>query len=285
LKSKVQSLAIAIMLAIAPSCVWADTAAVKSACTAENSPTIKAIQDRGTLEWATGISLPTATKDADGNYIGVEPDNARELAQILGVKVEIKDYTYDLLPPTIATGTADIVGANLYITDTRRKVIDFSDPYNHEGSVFVVLASRTELNTIDDMNRPDIHVITGTGTGLVDLAAKFLNKAQQSTADISSIPEAQFIITKQADVTMVDTPRIPLMVKAAHGVPIKLIGKHGVVTGMPSRDDMIDPYDGGFGVKKGDAGFLNCLNAWVADLTETGRFQKRWDYWLEKLVH
>jgi len=276
----------AIALVLAPSCVWADTAAVKAACTADKSPTIKAIQARGTLLWATGLSLPTATKDADGNFIGVEPDNAKELADILGVKAEVKDYTYDLLPPSVATGTEDIVGANLYITDTRRKAIDFSDPYNHEGSVFVVLASRTDLNSIDDMNRPDIHVITGTGTGLVDLAAKFLNKAQQSTADISSIPEVQFIMTKQADVTMVDTPRIPLMVKAAHGTALKLIGKHGVIaSGIPTRDDMIDPYDIGFGVRKGDAGFLDCLNAWVKDLTETGRFQKRWDFWLAKLVH
>jgi ABC-type amino acid transport substrate-binding protein len=285
MKNALRSAVIATALAIAPSYGWADSAAVKSACVAEKSPTIKAIQNRGTLIWATGISLPTATKDSNGNFIGVEPDNAKELADILGVKLLIQAYTYDLLAPTVATGTADIVGANLYITDTRRKAIDFSDPYNHEGSVFVVLANRTDLNSIDDLNRPELRVITGTGTGLVDLAAKFLSKAQQSTADISSIPEVQFIMTKQADVTMVDTPRLPLMVKAAMGTPLKFIGKRGVVNGLPTREDMIDPYDVGFGVRKGDAGFLTCLNTWVKDLTETGRFQQRWDHWLTTLVH
>jgi polar amino acid transport system substrate-binding protein len=285
MNNAIRSAALTIAVIAAPSYVWADAAAVKSACVAEKSPTIKAIKDRGTLEWGTGISLPTATKDADGNFIGVEPDNAKELADILGVKPEVKAYTYDLLAPTVATGTADIVGANLYITDTRRKAIDFSDPYNHEGSVFVVLASRSDLNTISDLNRPEVKVITGTGTGLVDLAAKFLSNAQQSTADISSIPEVQFIMTKQADVTMVDTPRLPLMVRAARGTPLKFIGKRGVINGVPAREDMIDPYDIGFGVRKGDAGFLNCLNAWVKDLTETGRYQQRWDHWLATLIH
>ena len=147
--------AIAAALIIAPSSVRAELASIKSVCTGEKSPTVKAIQDRGVLEWATGLSLPTAAKDAEGKFIGVEPDNAKEFADILGVKLNIRDYTYDLLPPTVATGTADIVGANLYITETRRKAIDFSDPYNHEGSVFVVLDNRSDLNAINDLNRPE----------------------------------------------------------------------------------------------------------------------------------
>ena len=95
---------VAAFVTVAPSYVLADSAAVKSECTGEKSPTIKAIQDRGALEWATGLSLPTAAKDAEGKFIGVEPDNAKELAEILGVKLNIRDYTYDLLPPTVATG-------------------------------------------------------------------------------------------------------------------------------------------------------------------------------------
>jgi polar amino acid transport system substrate-binding protein len=275
---------IASPVMIAPSGVWADLTEVKSACTAEKSATIKAIQDRGTLVWATGLSLPTATKDAEGKFIGVEPDNAKEFAEILGVEPVIRDFTYDLLPPAVATGTADIVGANLYITETRRKAIDFSDPYNYEGSVFVVLASRDELNTIEDLNRAEVRVITGTGTGLVDLAAKFLPNSTRTTADISSVPEVQFLVAGQAVATMVDTPRLPVMVRAAQGSQLKFIGKRGVVDGVPASEDMIDPYEVGFGVRKGDPEFLSCVNAWVRDLADSGRFQKRWDHWLEILV-
>src|SRR5207247_277312 len=92
---------------------FGDTAAVKAACTPEKSATIKTIKQRGYLRWATGIASPYGFKNTSGLYIGTEPDNARELARILGVKVEIHDYTYDLLPTTVNTGTADIVGAAL----------------------------------------------------------------------------------------------------------------------------------------------------------------------------
>ena len=99
--------------------------ATKAACTAEKSPKIKEIKDRGVLRWAVGIAAPFAAKDAKGEYVGTEPENASQFAKMLGVDLEIRDYSYDLLPPTVATGNADIVGAALYITDKRRQVIDF----------------------------------------------------------------------------------------------------------------------------------------------------------------
>src|SRR5262249_9732209 len=41
----------------------ADEAAIKAACTAEKSPKIKEIKDRGVLRWAVGIAAPFAAKD------------------------------------------------------------------------------------------------------------------------------------------------------------------------------------------------------------------------------
>src|SRR5262249_8992598 len=90
-----------------------DTASVKAACTPDKSPKLKEIADRGELRWAVGIAAPFAAKDASGQYVGTEPENAKDFADILGVRLEIKDYTYDLLPPTVATGNADIVGSAL----------------------------------------------------------------------------------------------------------------------------------------------------------------------------
>src|SRR5262245_5498632 len=104
-------LAAAILLSCVSNTAFADAAAVKAACTADKSPTLKDIHDRGVLRWALGISPPYGAKDPQGSYIGTEPDNARAFADLLGVKVDMKDYTYNLLPPTVATGLADIVGA------------------------------------------------------------------------------------------------------------------------------------------------------------------------------
>jgi len=238
------------------------------------------------LHWAVGIAPPFAAKDAKGEYVGTEPENAREFADILGVKLEIRDYSYDLLPPTVATGNADIVGAALYITDKRRQVIEFSDPYQREGQIFVVLGSRSDLNSIGDLNKPETRVVNNIGSGQVELTKKLLPQAQHATADLANPGvQAQYLISGQADVHMTDGASVPISRKASGAVDIKLIGPKGVVkTEVPVGEDLIEPFDIGFGVAKGDPGFLACVNAFVKDLNETGRFRDRYVGWVKKLA-
>ncbi|MCZ6774354.1 MAG: transporter substrate-binding domain-containing protein [Proteobacteria bacterium] len=263
----------------------ADEAAVRAACTADNSPRLKEIYDRGVLHWAVGIAAPFAAKDMQGKYVGIEPENAAEFAGILGIDVEINNYSYDLLPPSLAAGKTDIVGAFLYITDKRKEVIDFSEPYQREGQVFVVLKSRTDLNSIEDLNKSGIKVVNNIGSGQVELSKRLLPNATHAIADMSvAAGGAHFLITGQYDVTMVDGASFPLSTKASQGA-VKMIGTNGVVDGdVPPGDETIEPFDIGFGVAKGDPGFLACVNAYVAYLREDGRLYARYARWVKKMV-
>jgi ABC-type amino acid transport substrate-binding protein len=257
--------------------------AVKEACTAAKSPKIKEIQDRGTLRWALGIAAPFGAKDASGNYIGADPQSAQELADILGVKLELKDYSYNLLPPTVATGVADIAGT-LYITDERRKVLDFSIPWQQDGQLYVVLEERSDLNSLSDLNKQDIKIVTRVGSGQVDLTKKLMPNAQVITAEVIPGGEAQYLIAKQADATIVDAVSSPLMQKAAGNVRVKMIGNRGPLTGGPQDEDLIEPFPNGFGVAKGDQGFIDCLNAWVEDGVRSGRFHERFNTAVNELI-
>ena len=98
-----------------PSTKGSIPSALKQACTAEKSPMIKTIKDRGTLNWALGLSPPFGFRQSDGSYGGIEVDNAHELAHFLGVKVSIKDYDYNLLPTALVTGQADIIADDVVI--------------------------------------------------------------------------------------------------------------------------------------------------------------------------
>lgn len=269
--------------------VWsdahADTAVIEQLCTAEKSPTIAAIKERGVLHWATGIAAPFTAKDASGAYVGIEPENARDLAEILGVDVEIHDYSYDLLPPTLVSGSADIVGAALYITDKRSEVIDFSEVYQREGSIYFVLADRDDLNSLDDLNDPNITVVANLGSGYVDLTRKVLPKANLITVEQTTVPGIRSLMVGQADVAITSATELPLQYKAAPGTEIKLIGIRGVVTEeIPPQEDLIEPFDVGFGVRKGDPGWLACVNAWVEDRLESGQFRERYVRWVKQIA-
>ena len=128
------------------------TAAVRSACDV-SSPTIDRIKDEGVLFWAIGVSPPFGFEVDGGVWAGVEAQNAAELATILGVDFDIAEYSYDVLPEALVTGQADIIGAELFVTDERKEQIDFSTPYYQSGQLFYVLED-SPYQTIDDLNKP-----------------------------------------------------------------------------------------------------------------------------------
>ena len=281
----IKAAVVSVSLLCLASVAQADTAEVQAKCSADASPMIEQIKDRGVLYWATGIAAPFAARDSSGTYVGIEPENAQELADILGVEVDIHDYSYDLLPSTLASGSADIIGAALYITDVRRQVIDFSEVYQQEGSIYFVLVDRSDLNSLDDLNSPDVTVIANIGSGYVDLTMKVLPKAKLITADQTTVPGIRSLMVGQADAAITSATELPLTYKAAPGTKIKLIGIRGVVKEViPRLEDLVEPFDVGFGVRKGEPGWLACINAWVTDGLESDRFRERYVRWVNKIA-
>lgn len=258
--------------------------AVAKACTADASPTIKRIQDSGTLNWALGISPPFGFKDTDGAYAGVEVDNAEELAHILGVKAKIQDYDYGLLPPAITSGKADIIGAQLFITPERAKVIDFSTPYYVSGQLFYVLAD-SKWQTIDDLNSADNKFVFGTGNAQEGVAKSIIPKAPRTAAPLRGQALLyDFLSSKRADSSMTEAQLMKPLLSQFTDPALAAIGMNGrVTTERPTDADLIEPFDVAFGLPKGDAGFKSCIDAWVADMKTSTSIDQRIEYWLKSI--
>lgn len=254
---------------------------VKAACTAEKSATIKAVQERGELNWALGIAAPFGFRQSSGEYGGIEVDNASEFAHFLGVKANITDYDYGLLPPALASGKADIIGAQLYVTDERKKVIDFSDAYFSAGQVFYVLKG-SKWQTVTDLNSPDNRFVNELGAGQVELAKKLIPLAPQQLVPKRGqmLVGYDFMKGGQADSTMLDAFLFGAL--KAQYPDLEVIGNNGRSAEPPvSTEAMIEPFDVAFGVRKDDPGFKDCVDAYVADLLSSGRLLQRIDYWAE----
>ncbi len=266
-----------------PSTKGSIPSALKQACTAEKSPMIETIKDRGTLNWALGLSPPFGFRQSDGSYGGIEVDNAHELAHFLGVKVSIKDYDYNLLPTALVTGQADIIGAQLFNTATRRKVIDFSDTYFVAGQLFFVLES-SKFHTLEDLNSPDNRFIHELGAGQVDMAKELI-----PNAPIRLVPKRgqflvgyEFIKSGESDSTAYEGHYYPVF-KEQYPELIA-IGVNGRISDAPAKnEEMVYPFDIGFGVPKTDPGWKACINAFVEDLLTTGRLADRITYWADSM--
>jgi ABC-type amino acid transport substrate-binding protein len=258
--------------------------AVKEACDV-SSPTIDRIKKEGALFWAIGVSPPFGFEVERGLWTGVEAQNAAELANILGVGFDISEYSYDTLPRALVTGQADIVGAELFVTDDRKKLIDFSTPYYQSGQLFYVLED-SPYQTIDDLNKPNVRFIYGTGTAQLELAQKYVPKAMVSDTQLGDrLLLHDVLAANRADATMSQAAAMKVIREKFTKPPLAAIGLHGRVAGERARsEDVLDPFDVAFGLPKGDDNWRGCINTWVRDLLDSGRMAERLDYWLAQPV-
>jgi ABC-type amino acid transport substrate-binding protein len=257
---------------------------VRAAC-GVSSPTIDRIKKDGVLFWAIGVSPPFGFELEHGVWAGVEAQNAAELATILGVDYDIAEYSYDVLPQAVATGQADIAGAELFVTDDRKKLIDFSIPYYQSGQLFYVLED-SPYQTIDDLDKPDVRFVYGTGTAQLELAKKYVPKAMISDTPLRDrLLLHDFLAADRADATMSQAAALKVIREKFTKPPLAAIGLHGRVTKeRASSEDVLDPFDVAFGLRKGDQRWRDCVNAWVRDLLDSGRMTERLDYWLAQTV-
>jgi ABC-type amino acid transport substrate-binding protein len=258
--------------------------AVRSAC-AGRSPTLDRIRREGVLFWAIGVSPPFGFEIRSGVWSGVEAQNAAELATILGVDFDIAEYSYDVLPEALVTGQADIVGAELFVTDERRKLIDFSTPYYQSGQLFYVLED-SPFRTIADLDRPGVRFIYGTGTAQLELARKYVPRARITDTPLGNrLLLHDVLAAGRADATMSQAAALKVIREKFRDPPLAAIGRRGRVTGeRASSGDVLDPFDVAFGLPKGDERWRSCVNAWVRDLLTSGRMAERVDYWLAQPV-
>lgn len=259
-------------------------AAVKQACSA-HSPTLDRVRREGTLFWAIGATPRFGFKLRDGRWAGVEAQNAAELATLLGVDYDITEYTYDVLARTLTTGQADIVGAQLFVTPERAKLIDFSVPYYRAGQLFYVPRD-SPYRRISDLNRPSVRFVAGFGTAQLGLARKYLPRArivgERLTGQLILYAP---IAAGRAEATMTDASAMQIIRDDFRHPPLVALGLKGRVEGRRvSADEMLDPFDVAFGLPKGDPAWKACIDAWVRDLLDSGRMQKRLDYWLAQRV-
>jgi ABC-type amino acid transport substrate-binding protein len=258
--------------------------AVKKACEV-SSPTIDRIKKEGVLFWAIGVSPPFGFELERGVWAGVEAQNAAELATILGVDFDIGEYSYDVLPEALVGGQADIVGAELFVTEERKRLIDFSKPYYQSGQLFYVLED-SPYHTIDDLNKPDVRFVYGTGTAQLELARKYVPKAKISDTPLRDrLILHDVLAADRADATMSQAAALHVILEAYRKPPLAAIGRNGRITGeRASSGDLLDPFDVAFGLSKRDERWRSCVNAWVRDLLDSGRMADRLDYWLAQPV-
>lgn len=80
----------------------------------------------------------------ESGFAGIDIELCAEIAKKLDKELVIIDCKFDILPEALETGRIDMICSAFTISDEREKVMDFSDPYDADQEVILVLADKQE---------------------------------------------------------------------------------------------------------------------------------------------
>lgn len=227
------------------------------------------IKDRGTLVCGTlGTSEPFSFQDpATRQVVGYEVDLCKEIADKLGVKLEVKMISVAARIPELAAGRVDVVAANLGWTPERAKQIDYSySDYVSPQKILIRREDADKFKTPADLAGQRVSAVSGSSS---EAGAKKL------IPDVTTVtfkdPPSAFLAVQQKKVSgFVGSELMLLKFKQdAENTPVKLeIVEKALFT---------EPW--GLGVAKGEKALLAEVNKTMADLESSGKAQQIFDRW------
>lgn len=148
-KIMVLALSAAMLLTVLTGCVSSETAATQAPQAteapaaeqpaAEASTLLEQIKAKGKLVVGTEAQYaPYEFKDFDANFVGCDMWLAQQIADSLGVELEIVDMSFAGIIPAVQSGQVDLGIAAFTNTPERAEEIDFSDLYETSAQLLIV---------------------------------------------------------------------------------------------------------------------------------------------------
>jgi ABC-type amino acid transport substrate-binding protein len=224
--------------------------------------TLDLVKKRGKLIVGVKTDFPPfGSVDAAGKNIGFDVDVAHEFARALfgdPGKAELVSVTSGNRIPYLQSGKIDIIIATVTVTDDRRKVVEFSDPYFLSGGLLLV-PKASPINDVKDLNGKKVAIIQGaiTDQDIAELAP------QASRLKYGKVTEAVLAVKAgHADAFAQDDI---LILKLAKDNPdLRPAGKP------------FTPRPYGIAVRKGDTEFIGWANAQLKRMTQDGTYERIW---------
>ena len=152
--------------------------------------TLQEILNEGEIRVGVVLLMPWAVRTGPGELIGFEIDVANELADDLGVDVDIRVYPQERIIGALEAGEIDLIAAGLTITPERALHVNFSNPYSTTGISMATNQETTVLvSDIADFDDAEYILATVTGSEAAELVARVFPQAESrefETVDTAS---------------------------------------------------------------------------------------------------
>ena len=231
---------------------------------------LASIQERGELVVGTAGSMPPLNfTGKDGEVMGFEIDLAGDMAQAMGVTLNVKAMPFAELLPALEAGKVDMILSGMTITPERNLNVAFVGPYLISGKAFL-----TKINTIAKAKDPS--EVDKTGVSLTALRGstsqyfveEFLPKAKLVTA-LDYDAAVSMVLNDEVDALIAD---FPICVLSVLRYPDK--GLVSLITPLT-----YEPL--GIALPENDPHLVNWVENFMMAQEGTGRLDELKEYWFE----
>ena len=201
------------------------------------------------------------------SLMGFDIDIGIEMAKALDVKPVFVDTLWPTIIPALKLGRFDIIFGGMSVTEARKKLVDFADPFMTVGQT--VLLNAKHQNTVksyEDLNNAKFVVVSKPGTTGEEAVQRLIPKATYETAD-TEIEGAMRVLNGTADAFVYDFPF------------------NAVFFSMHPSDQLVfldEPFTKepiAWAIRKDDPDFLKFLNTFLFRLKSDGRFDRIYQKW------
>ena len=234
---------------------------------AEPATLLEKIKAKGKLVVGTEAQYaPYEFKDLDANFAGCDMWLAQQIADSLGVTLEVVDMAFDGIIPAVQSGQVDLGIAAFTNTPERAEEIDFSDLYETSAQLLIVKAGNADkYSTKEALAGQKVGAQKGT---------------IQSQLILSALPESELFELEKY-------PALALEVQNGNiaGLVVdQAVGEALVATsngGLEVSDFAFTAEEASFGksvvIAKGNEELVEAVNEVINKVVADGSYQKAYD--------
>jgi polar amino acid transport system substrate-binding protein len=190
----------------------------------------------------------------DGQIVGFDMDIAGELAKDMKAELNVVDSSFEAIETGTALTQCDVSISSVSITDTRKAVMDFSDPYLNDD-LTLVASEASGITNLDSAKGKKVGVQQAT-TG-----AKY---AKDQGLDAQQFEDTGLLV----QALKAGTIEAALGNQSVLGYSIKDDAKYKRVEDFATGEKL------GIAVKKGNTAVLEQVNTTLKRLTDDGSLKK-----------
>ncbi|MCD0502380.1 transporter substrate-binding domain-containing protein [Bordetella petrii] len=216
-----------------------------------------------TLRVVTDATFPPMEFVKDGQRTGFDIELIEALGKAMGKKIEWIDIDFKGLIPALQAGRADMAVSAIYITDARKQVVDFTDPY-YAGGLVVLTRKDGPIKHLKDLDGRKVSVQVGTKS--VNYLKEHYPKVQR--VEVEKNQEMfNLVQVGRAEAAVTGKPAAKLFAQSSPGLTV--------------LDEQITTEQYGIAVSKRTPELTAALNAALKQLKADGTYDKVVGKWFE----